>query len=136
MRPRMRMTEDEAREEITLARRGKREARLCDANLQGAELFGTDLSGTNLYGAILFKANLHKVAGIIEIGGLDWSLYLIRGDDGPRVKGGICQWFETRTEAEAHWMNHSDQKHGALMLAKLDAAWFIATQQGWPGTKE
>ena len=106
------MNTQEAMAEITAARNEERHADLRGAYLRGADLRGAD--------------------GIVEIGGEDWSLYLIRRTDAPPfIKGGLCCWFETRAEAEAHWNAHTDNAHGKRMLDKLNAAWAYVTAQGW-----
>jgi hypothetical protein len=128
-------------EGANLHRANLRGANLYWANLHRAYLHGADLAralleGANLHGALLEGANLrganlHGAKGIIEVGGPDWSLYLIQRDGKPPfIKGGICRWFETRKEATTHWRAY-DNAHGRLMLAKLSAAWAIAKQQGW-----
>jgi uncharacterized protein YjbI with pentapeptide repeats len=114
-----------------LSRANLHGAYLSGANLYGADLRGAYLARAYLAGAHLYGANLQGAKGIIEVGGLDWSLYLIQRDGKPPfIKGGICRWFETRKEATAHWKAY-DNAHGRLMLAKLSAAWAIAKQQGW-----
>lgn len=111
-----------------------RGAQLQGADLRDADLRGADFRGAHLRGADLRGADLRGAQGIFEIGGADWSLYLIRWADRPRIKGDFCQWFETRAEAEEHWSAHVEKRHGAVMLAKLEAAWSIARYLGWEGT--
>ena len=135
----MGLDKGDALREIDAATKEGRPAKLIDADLNGASLDGASLNdasltGASLYRASLTRASLYGTQGIIEIGGEDWSLYLIRWADSPRIKGGICRWFETRAAADTHWRKHHNREHGALMLAKLDAAWMIARHLGWPGT--
>ena len=104
-------------------------ANLHGADLSGANLYGANLYGANLSGANLYGANLYGAEGIVEIGGEDWSVYVIRWPDGViRIKGGLCRWFKTISEAEKHWGDY-DNAHGRRQLIKLKMGLMYAEEE-------